>query len=262
MSDLAAYFATESTRTGDTTVTSRIALHPGIADAGGAMRAGAVAFAVDMCTGLALGLAVVDRGLWVVTTDLDVDLVAPLVAGPLRIEAEVVRASATTAVSTFTLHDDGTDQSIGGGTCTGRPFPFEFDHDMLHVPIGATRRHGDAGSASHEPLVRHLGFRIGEDATVEVAADEWLRNPWGILHGGVTACLADVAAEHAASLALGGQGRVTGELVRYLAPVRVGPARAAPRVLAIADGRALVEVRVTDVGRADRLAAVATLTVG
>ena len=262
MSDLAAYFATESTRTGETTVTTRIALHPGIEDAAGAMRAGAVAFAVDMSTGLALGLAVVDRGLWVMTTDLDVDLVAPVRVGPLRIDAEVVRAGATTAVSTFTLVDEGAGQAVGGGTCTGRPFPFEFDHDMLHVPIGATRRHGDAGSVTDEPLARHLGFRVSEDATVEVDADEWLRNPWGILHGGVTACLADVAAETAASTALGGRARVTGELVRYLAPVRVGPARAVPHVLAIDGGRALVEVRVTDVGADDRLAAVATLTVG
>jgi hypothetical protein len=72
-----------------------------------------------------------------------------------------------------TESDESTGRLVGGGTCTGRPFPFEFDR----------------------------------------------------------------------------------------APGRVGPARAVPRVLTTADGTALVEVKVTDVGAGGRLLAVASAVV-
>jgi len=229
-------------------------------DAGGALRMGAAAYAVDVATGQALGLAVVDQGMWVVTTDLDAHLVAPVATGPLRVEAEVVRAGATTAVARFSLHDDGRGESVGGGTVTCRPFPSEFDPAMLEMPIGAVRRHGEPGT-DRRPLAEHLGLRVGDDGSVEVDIVDGVRNPWGILHGGATACLVDVAAEAAGSAALGQPGRVCSQLIRFLAPGRVGPARAEPRLLAVADGRALVEVAVRDTGADHRLLAVSTLTV-
>lgn len=262
MQDLAAHFGTETVRLDEHSVSTRLRLHDDLRDHGGALRAGAVAYAVDVSTGLAMGLAVVDRDRWVVTTDLDLTLVVPVLSGPLRVRSQVLRAGDTTAVSAFTLHDEGADRVVGGGTCTGRPFPFEFDRSMLEMPVGGTRRHGDGKRTTHGSLVRDLGLRVGEDATVEVDADGSLRNPWGILHGGVTACLADVAAEMAGSAALGVPARVVGQMVRFLAPVRVGPARAVPSVLAADGSRALVEVRVVDAGADDRLAAVATSTVG
>jgi uncharacterized protein (TIGR00369 family) len=261
MPDLASYFGTETLRTGETTASTHLTVHDDLRDRGGALRAGAIAYAVDVATGLAMGLAVLDRDLWVVTTDLDVDVVAPVRDGPLRVDGEVLRAGATTAVSAFTLHDEGAGRLVGGGTCTGRPFLFEFDRALLEVPVGTFRRHGQARRPEVASLVGHLGFRVGEDATVEVDAADGLRNPWGILHGGVTACLADVAAETAGSAALRRPVRVERQLIRYLAPVRTGPARAEPTVLAIEGDRALVEVRVVDVGAADRLAAVTTLAV-
>jgi uncharacterized protein (TIGR00369 family) len=261
MPDLASTFGTETLRTGESTVSTHLTVHDDLRDGGGALRAGVIAYAVDVATGLAMGLAVLDRDLWVVTTDLDVDVVAPVRAGPLRVDGEVLRAGATTAVAAFTLHDEGTDRLVGGGTCTGRPFPFAFDRTVLEVPVGTVRRHGEGTRPEGTALVRHLGLRVGEDATVEVDATDGLRNPWGILHGGVTACLVDVAADAAGSAALHRPVRVERQLIRYLAPVRTGPARAEPTVLAVDAGRALVEVRVVDAGAADRLAAVATLAV-
>jgi acyl-coenzyme A thioesterase PaaI-like protein len=73
--------------------------------------------------------------------------------------------------------------------------------------------------------------------------------------------MVDIAAEAAGSAALGRQGRVGSELVRFLAPGRAGPVRAEPRVVASTPTAALVEVRVTDAGADDRLVAVATLAV-
>jgi uncharacterized protein (TIGR00369 family) len=252
MQDLATHFASSSLRAGETSVVTHLPLHDDLRDGRGALRAGAAAYAVDVSTGLAMGFAVLPQERWVVTTDLDVQLVAPVVEGPLRVESDVVRAGDTTAVATFTLHDEGAGRVVGGGTATGRPFPFEFDRAILDQAIGEVRRHGDPSAPRPDgPLARVLGFRLGEDGTAEVDLGPALLNPWGILHGGVTATLADVAAEATAG------SRVAGLLVRYLAPGRVGPVRATPRVVARDGGRALVEVRVEDVG-AGRVVALAT----
>ena len=260
MRPIADHFATESTRHPDDHVSARLRLHPGLLDEGGALRFGAAAYAVDVAAGLACGLSVVDQGLWVVTTDMDVRLTAPVTVGPLRVDTHVLRSGATTAVATFTLEDEGADRIVGGGTCTCRPFPYEFDSSLLELPVGEVRRHGDGTAPPAEPLAASLGFRIGEDASVEVDMPPEVRNPWGILHGGVTACLTDVAAEVAGSHALGAPVRPTDGVLRYLAPGRVGPACAVPRVLAVEGDRALVEERVTDTGADDRIIAFAQLT--
>lgn len=261
MNDLAAYFGTETMRTGERTTSTRIAVRDALCDASGALRAGVVTFAADMATGLAMGLAVLDRNLWTVTTDLDVHVPAMVHTGTLRIDVDVLRAGETTTVSTFTVHDDESGRCVGGGSGTGRPFPFDFDRGNLEVPIGAVRDHGAGAEVPAEALVPYLGFRVGEDASVEVDVADWLRNPWGILHGGVTSCLADVAAASAGSAALARTARVTDQMVRFLAPGRVGPVRAVPHVLAVDGDQALVEVRIVDAGKDDRLVAISTLTV-
>jgi uncharacterized protein (TIGR00369 family) len=261
---LAGYFATESMRTGEREVSTWLPVRDDLLDPSGALRIGPITYSIDVATGLAMGVAVLADEQWVVTTDVDVRVVTPVTAltgGPLRVDAEVLRAGATTAVSAFTLHDEGTGQIVGGGTCTGRPFPFEFDRKLLDVPIGVRRAQAPAASGTAESMAAFLGLRIAEGGAVEVDVDDWLRNPWGILHGGVTACLVDVSAEAAGIAALGRPARVADTTIRFLAPGRVGPARAIPRVLSTGDGTALVEVKVTDAGAGGRLLAVASATV-
>ena len=55
---------------------------------------------------------------------------------------------------------------------------------------------------------------------------DWLRNPWGILHGGVTACMVDVASELSGSAILGRPVQPAAEMVRYLG--RAGSDRSSP----------------------------------
>lgn len=259
---LAGYFATESMRTGESTVSTWLPVRDGLRDGNGGLRLGPVVYSIDVATGLAMGVAVLADERWVVTTDVDVRLVTPVTTGPLRVDAEVLRAGATTAVSAFTLHDESTGRIVGGGTCTGRPFPFEFDRKLLEVPIGVRREQAPPVAADAESLAAFLGVRVAEGGAALVDIDGWLRNPWGILHGGVTACLVDVSAEAAGSVALGRPARLADTTIRFLAPGRVGPARAVPRVLSTAaDGTALVEVKVTDAGAGGRLLAVASATV-
>ncbi len=259
--DLAAYFAAVSVRTAELEVSSTIEVHDALRAAHGALRIGAVTYIADIASGLVSGLAVIDQDLWVVTTDLDVHVTEAVVDGPVRVHSSTVRAGATTAVAAFTVHDEGSGRVVGGGTGTFRPFPFEFDRAMLDTPIGVERRHDIGVTVERSRLIDDLGFTVGEDGSISVEVEGWLRNPWGMLHGGVTGCLVDVAAEVAGSAALGRTSWAASETVRFLAPARVGPVRAEPRVLAVADGTALVEVRVLDAGADDRLTAIGTVTV-
>ncbi len=234
---LSAYFHAVTIRADESTLSTRLDLREELLDDGGALRAGAVTYAVDVATGIASGTAVLDRNMWVVTTDLDVHLTVPVTVGPLRVDVDLLRAGATTAVTAFSLHDEGAGRPVGGGTATGRPFPFEFDRSVLEIPISQEFRAPDdrGGTIGGAPIATRLGFRVGEGGSVEVDLEAWLRNPWGILHGGVTACLIDIAGEAAGSAAFGRGARVTSEMVRYLAPAKAGPVRAVPRVLAVDD---------------------------
>jgi acyl-coenzyme A thioesterase PaaI-like protein len=257
--DLRNLIGSVSVRTGDSAVSTTLDVRDSLLDENGSLRIGVISYTVDLATGLAMGSAVVDRGMWTMTTDLDVHLTTPVKTGPLRVEVEVLRAGQTTTVSAFSLHDDGLGRSVGGGTATGRPFPFEFDRTMLQTrleaPLDHSQGHVDAGGN----LIRDLGLSVGEDGTVTVHIEDWLRNPWGILHGGVTACMIDLAGEVAGSAALGRPVLPLGEIVRYLAPGRVGPVEAVPTVLSVDDGRALVETRAVDAGAERRLLALGTV---
>lgn len=258
---VAPYFAAVSVRTAASDVTSRIGVLDALRDGCGGLRIGVVTYLADIATGLASGLAVIDRDLWVVTTDLDVHLTESVVEGPVRVDASVVRAGATTVVAALTIHDDGVGRRIGGGTATFRPFTFDFDRAILEAPIGVERRHDVGVEVTRTRLVDDLGFRVAEDGSVAVEVEGWLLNPWGMLHGGVTASLIDVAAEVAGSTALGRAARATGQMVRFLSPARVGPVRAVPTVLSVGDdGTTIVEVRVVDTGADDRLTAIGTVT--
>ncbi len=259
--DLAQLIGSVSVRTGDSTVSTTLDVTDSLRDENGSLRIGVISYTVDLATGLAMGSAVVDRGMWTMTTDLDVHLTTPVRTGPLRVEVDVLRAGQTTTVSAFSLHDDGLGRAVGGGTATGRPFPFEFDRTILQARLEDPLDHSQGQMAAGGNLIRDLGLSIGENGTVTVHIEDWLRNPWGILHGGVTACMIDVAGEIAGSAALGRPVLPIGEIVRYLAPGRVGPVEAVPTVLSVDDGRALVEMRAVDVGADRRLLALGTVAV-
>lgn len=259
--DLSQLIGAVSVRTGDSTVSTVIDVRDGLVDRHGSLRIGVVTYAADMATGLAMGAAVLDRDRWVVTTDLDVHLTTPVRTGPLRLEVEVLRAGETTTVSAFSLHDDGHGRRVGGGTATGRPFPFEFDRNFLETRLGQPLDHSRGGLPLGGDLVSELGFRLGEDGSVQLDLVDWLRNPWGILHGGVTACMIDVASELCGSAVLGRPVQADGEMVRYLAPARVGPVVTVPTVLAADGARALIESRAVDEGAGGRLVAVGNVAV-
>ena len=254
---VARYFKTTMFVAGDGRCRATLPVRPDLADARGALRLGAVAYAVDVATGICSGVAVVDRGLWIVTTDIQLAMVRPITEGPLLVDASTVRAGETTVVCEFVLTDASDGEVVGGGTTTNRPFPFAGGDDIsLRFPRDTPLPHDDGSPVSDDPIGDQLGIRpVGEDGSVEIDITERTRNPWGILHGGITGTLVDLAAS-----AVGNGRTPDGATVRYLSPGRVGPVRATPTVVAEGADSTLVSVRVTDRGREDRTMAVATVT--
>ncbi|MCV7174342.1 PaaI family thioesterase [Mycolicibacterium sphagni] len=101
-----------------------------------------------------------------------------------------------------------------------------------------------------------------EEGTVvmEMPVDERTTNTAGGLQGGLIATMADVAAGQLASIATPfGFGIATTDLfVRYLRPIKVGPARAVAKILRTGKRSVVIQV---DIHRGDdnELAATATI---
>jgi acyl-coenzyme A thioesterase PaaI-like protein len=108
------------------------------------------------------------------------------------------------------------------------------------------------GPSLARPFVEQLGIRSLAPGVAEIDRTAYTMQPTGTIQGGAVAAVAEVAAETAA-------GRAVRDLeVRYLAAVRVGPARATAEVF----GAGQVRVEVRDRGNDDRLASLVLATVG
>jgi uncharacterized protein (TIGR00369 family) len=105
----------------------------------------------------------------------------------------------------------------------------------------------------------------GEGPVTRLRLEDRLRNPWGILHGGAVAMLADEAACRAAAAVPGTAGSAgvaaADAVLHYLRPVRTGPVEARCSVLGTRAGRTTVRVAIHDVGEAGRMTTLGTVTV-
>jgi uncharacterized protein (TIGR00369 family) len=100
-----------------------------------------------------------------------------------------------------------------------------------------------------------------EDGTVlEMPLAPRVLNPHGGLHGGLMMALVECGAAGVAVRAAGTENIVAGDLnVRFLTPVRVGPARVVGRALRAGRRSVVVQVEVIDVGDDRKLCASATV---
>jgi uncharacterized protein (TIGR00369 family) len=113
------------------------------------------------------------------------------------------------------------------------------------------------------PLLDQLPHRsYDKDGThvVELDITDEIRGPVGAVHGGLIASLADRAGAYAAVRASHRSVVTSSVALSYLAAASVGPLRAVAVVLRIGRQQGVVEVRVFDVGRENRLVATALLT--
>lgn len=137
----------------------------------------------------------------------------------------------------------------------------------LHPP-DTTDRAGNVESVtaprSLRELFEQLGLRTVESSAdslvMEMPVDERTTNTNGGLQGGLIATMADVAAGQLASAVTPfGFGIATTDLfIRYLRPIKVGPARAVAKVLRTGKRSVVVQVDIHR-GEDGELAATATV---
>jgi uncharacterized protein (TIGR00369 family) len=217
----------------------------------GGVRTGALLTMLDNVGGLNGGLAALPDG-WVVSTNLAARVTAPAHSGPLRIDSAVLRRGRNNVVTSVQIRDEGArDTLVASGVLTSAILVPENGPPQWSRPLVL-----DAVSAIASDLPampEWLVLRAVGEHAVEIDLAAELRNPWGILHGGVVASLVDLAAEHATG------GTTTDVVLHFLAPNRVGPVRATALVLGRRSDGDVVRVEVRDVG-ADRMTALAIAT--
>jgi uncharacterized protein (TIGR00369 family) len=228
---------------------------------GGGLRTGGLLTDLDSLGGFTSGLAVLPE--WIVTTSLLATVSDLRHVGPLGFRVDVVRRGRSSVVTAIDVVDEGAgDRHVAAATMTCAVLDpgamvLEFERPVV-VPMPAPQA---------DPVGPEEFFSIepGVGPVTRLLLDDRLRNPWGILHGGAVAMLADEAACRAAASvpgAVGPHGVAAADAVlNYLRPVRVGPVEARCMVLGSAAGRTVVRVAIHDVGSEDRMTNLGTMTV-
>ena len=260
---LTQYFELAARRAADETMSTWIELRPDFVDASGSALVGVIAYLVDSAVGMAAGFAALPQ--WVVTADMDLHLIARATGGPLRADSRVVRAGSRQILADCTVYDEGSGVIVASATANHSVLPSErgapmsvpvpgqiFRHQRAQGPSGPwSGEPGPSGPWSGEqtprpPLPDRYGIRpvAGVTGAAEIEITGPARNPWGIMHGSLFALVAEAALASAQPAA-----RVDDLMLRFVAPARVGPARAQATRIA----GSLWKVEVRDVGLDDRV---------
>ena len=250
---LTQYFELAARRASDETMSTWIELRPDLRDASGATLVGVIAYLVDSAVGMAAGFAALPQ--WVVTADIDLHLVGQATVGPLRADSRVVRAGTRQVLADCTVYDEGSGAVVATATANHsvlspeRAAPMSVpppDQIFRHAPSGPQATSGGPSGQPRPPLLERYGVRPvpGVEGAAELDITGPARNPWGILHGSLFALVVEAALASARP-----GGRIDDLIVRFVAPARVGPARAQ----AISAGGNLWRIDVRDVGNDDRV---------
>ncbi len=217
---------------------------------------------LDSLGGILSGLSVHPR--WIVTTSMMATVAGVSHVGPLRLHGRIVRRGRNAVVSALDAVDEGAgDRPVAAATMTcavldpgHRDLRFDRPYSVPMPP------------ARPDPPTPEEFFCIepGTGPVTTLVLADHLRNPWGILHGGAVATLAEVAAcrsVRAGRAAVDGGGSLAaGDMVlHYLRPNRVGPVAARCEVLGGGPDRTLVRVAVHDLGQDGRMTALGSVSV-
>jgi uncharacterized protein (TIGR00369 family) len=225
---------------------------PHLDGSGGALLMGALLTMCDNVAGFCGGLAALPDG-WVVSTNLMVRRTRAVVTGALRFRSTVLRRGRSAIVTDAAARDDRGPFAVATLTSavlvpSGGPPRWTRPARLVHARDGLP-----AASFPTPSFYEWLGIRPAAGG-VELDVTDDVRNPWGIVHGGVTASLIDAAAVAAVP------GTVVDATVHFLAPARAGPVQATAAVLGRRGRDAVVRVEVRDAAAA-RATAIAIVTV-
>jgi uncharacterized protein (TIGR00369 family) len=228
-------------------------------DEDGHLRAGALLTMCDNVGGFCGGLAALPDG-WVVSTNLMLRASARATsAAHLHFRSTVLRRGRNAIVTDVDVRDE-TGARVALGTLTSAVLVPEAGPP--HWPRPAAMEHAHAADDAPD-YYEWLGLRAIDElhsqagaSAIELGVFDELRNPWGIVHGGVTAALIDAAASRVVP-----GSRTRDAVVHYLAPNRVGPVRASATPLGERPDGTVVRVEVRDHGARERATALAVVTV-
>lgn len=225
-----------------------VPLRPDLVDEGG-LRLAAILMSIDMGAGLAAGMAVLPG--WTVTADIETRIVGRCTVGPLRVDSRPIKPGRTMSVVESRVVDAGAgDALIALSTANHGVLEPTFDDSLNAMEIGGTRVFAPPADPGPS-LEQYFGIDV-DAAELTIGIDERTRNPWGILHGGLTGLLMETAARRA------GVVEPTDLVVRYLRAVKEGPG--VVRMVETVDrgDTRLVRLELLDAGTG-RVAVVATI---
>jgi uncharacterized protein (TIGR00369 family) len=108
--------------------------------------------------------------------------------------------------------------------------------------------------------LRHRAYDEDEVHIVELEVSDDILGPGGAVHGGIIASLVDRAGAYAVARDSQRVVATSNMALNYLALAEVGPLRAMASTLRVGRQLGVVEVKVVDAGREDRLVATALVT--
>ncbi len=207
----------------------------------------------DSVGGLCSGLAVLPD--WIVSTNLMLRSLRREVIGPIGVAATTLRVGSRSVVTQVTLRDCGADDvMVATGTLTAAVLQPTDGPPVYERPLVLASSPPDP--ATTPTFADFLDVRATATDQLAIDITDELRNPWGILHGGATAALVDLAGLHAVT------GRATTDAVlHFVSPGRVGPIIATVTHLGTRPDGHLLRIEVRDIGADDRLVATAITTV-
>ena len=224
-----------------------------VRDGEGRVLMGALGTMCDAIGGFCGGLGALPDG-WVVTTNMMLRAASRPAGDEISLESEVLRVGKSAVVTSVRAHDR--EGFVVGGVVRSAVLVPEGGPPPVVRPARLDLR----GGAQHDtPFTDWLAPRAiahaDDDRGVEITLRDDFRNPWGIMHGGVTSAVVDAAAREAVP------GYPHDVVIHFLSPARVGPVVGVAAVLGHRPDGRLVRVDVRDRGAEDRIVAIALATV-
>jgi len=227
----------------------------------GTLEPGVAAVLVDVLAGGSAIAAVAPD--WAVTSDLSLQMCAPVASGAIQGHCERLRVGATQVVLEVTLRAPGSERPAVLAQLGFTRIARRAQTPRLRGDRAAEVSFEEEEDELRAPFYERIGVREIDAGAGELALDldAYHRNSVGALQGGVALALAVRAAELWARARLGGEAAVSDLSAHYLAMGRVGPVHTYVQVLRSDAGSAALRVELRDEGQGGRLLAVVALRV-
>lgn len=221
----------------------------------GPTHVGAVLTVVDVLCGALCAATVAPD--WMATSSLELhvaDTGGPAAAGPLLMDATVLRAGRRSVTVEVDLHDAS--DRVGDAVLVFSRLPRREDNLSLPLdaaPAGHRVRFERSEAGEVPSWTDALGTTVVDPAAgrTETPLTPYLRNSFGAVNGGVVAAIAAQAAQLRATEHAGRPVQLDDLVVHHLGQGRVGPVGTTTQVALDRAGRVLVRVELRDDGAPD-----------